>query len=91
MTGIDTANSHTVNSTTVSEIENELASPPMSASQPSADAVSAFEAMVGDETDPAGEANTTAPEDGTTLEEIRENIRDQIIRDIITKQTTFQI
>ena len=97
MASIDPASGSTVNPNGVTPQDTNVAPTANSDSQPSNEAVDAFEALVSqDETaeTTAEGAETTSggeTENGVSVDDIREGIRDQIIRDIITKQTTFQI
>lgn len=72
--------------------------PYTSQSQPTIEAVNAFENLVAAEESVGSRADNAAPVSGgnetesrVTVDDIRDNIRDQIIKDLITKHTNFQL
>jgi len=101
MTSIDTNSPGLQGSAAVSTADSTATPQANNGAQPSAESVSAFEALVAGEDAPATGATTTsesnetteagATETEVTLDDIREGIRQQVIRDIITKQTTIDI
>lgn len=106
MTSIDTNSPGPQGSAAVSTADSTVTPQANNSAQPSAESVSAFEALVAGEDAPATGATTTsesnetteagaaeagATETEVTLDDIREGIRQQVIRDIITKQTTIDI